>query len=439
MNSALRTAWLKTLWPVAALLGAALLIGLLTQHVWMALALTAIAIVAWQLWQLRTLLGHLNTRSTPRAPEGGGIWNEIIRVLSRRHHAARARKKRLVSMLRVYGHAGASFPDAVVVISGERNEIEWFNDAATALLGLAYPRDVGSSLDSHLMHLSVPGWLNRDDAQDSLPDEASPVDANIRLALKLFSYTDSARILIARDVSKLMHLEQVRHDFVANVSHELRTPLTVLHGYLDLLDDEEDPERSRMFTEMRQQSLRMNHLVEDLLTLSRLEAQEPSDEDVVSMPFMLAALRREAEALSGGQHVIRVSDDAHVDLWGSNKELHSAFSNLISNAVRYTPKHGEIDIQFRREGEGAALSVRDSGYGIPSAQIPRITERFYRVSNSRSRELGGTGLGLSIVKHVLNNHGASLEIESDVGKGSTFTCHLSAHRIVPRRPLSTAE
>ena len=438
MSSEFRSAWLKTLLPLAVVLGGALLIGYLTQRVWMLLAIAALVVVIWQFWQLHTLLNLVNSRTRLRAIEGGKVWHEIIRRVSDRHEAARARKRRLISMLRAYGRAGASFPDAVVVISGERNEIEWFNDAATNLLGLVYPADVGSSLDPHLAYLNVPDWLSSAETSEPLSDVASPVSDNIRLAMKLIPYDENARILIARDVSKLMHLEQVRHDFVANVSHELRTPLTVLHGYLDLLDSEEDPELNRMYSEMRQQSLRMNQLVEDLLTLSRLEAQEPSEEEVVSMPFMLAALRREAEALSGGAHTIRVTDDAQVDLLGSNKELHSAFSNLVSNAVRYTPMHGEIDIHFRREGDGVALSVRDSGYGIPSAQIPRITERFYRVSNSRSRELGGTGLGLSIVKHVLNNHGASLEIESDVGKGSTFTCHLSAQRIVPRRPANTA-
>lgn len=405
----------------------------------MMLAIAALGAVAWHYWQLRAILHHLNARTITRAPVGGGVWNELLRLLARHHQEVRARKKRLVSMLRAYGQAGAALPDAVVIISRKRNEIEWFNDAATQLLGLVYPRDVGSSLEAHLRNLSTPNWLDVNRDPEPLLDEISPVNSSVHLAMKIIPYAENARILIARDVSKLMHLEQMRRDFVANVSHELRTPLTVLHGYLDMLDGEEDSEDARMFAEMRQQSQRMNQLVEDLLTLSRLEAQEHTDEDVVSMPFMLSALRREAEALSRGRHKISVIDSAGVDLWGSNKELHSAFSNLVSNAVRYTPVGGDIDIEFRLEGDGAALSVRDRGYGIPAAQIPRITERFYRVSNSRSRETGGTGLGLSIVKHVLNNHDATLEIDSDVGKGSTFTCHLKANRVVPRLPQNAAE
>ncbi|MCA1714173.1 MAG: phosphate regulon sensor histidine kinase PhoR, partial [Gammaproteobacteria bacterium] len=246
-------------------------------------------------------------------------------------------------------------------------------------------------------------------------------------------YSDELWLLVARDVSKLMRLEQMRRDFVANVSHELRTPLTVVHGYLELLDPAEQPEWAPMLAEMQRQSQRMTQLVEDLLTLSRLEAQDALAEESVSMAPMLATLKREAEALSQRRHTIVLEDSAQADLWGSTKELHSAFSNLVGNAVRYTPAGGRIAIGFAHDGDGGAvLSVQDSGYGIPAAHLPRITERFYRVSTSRSRESGGTGLGLSIVKHVLNLHQATLAIESEVGRGSTFSCHFGAERVHPR-------
>jgi two-component system phosphate regulon sensor histidine kinase PhoR len=234
-----------------------------------------------------------------------------------------------------------------------------------------------------------------------------------------------------------MRLEQMRRDFVANVSHELRTPLTVVHGYLDLLDPADNPDWAPMLAEMQRQSQRMTQLVEDLLTLSRLEAQEGVVDDPVSMAPMLATLRREAEALSQGRHRIVVEDAAAFDLRGSTKELHSAFSNLVSNAVRYTPAGGTITMRFAPDlaadkPGGAVLAVTDTGYGIPEAHLPRITERFYRVSTSRSRESGGTGLGLAIVKHVLNLHQARLSIESEVGRGSTFACHFTADRVIPR-------
>ncbi|HZV22325.1 MAG TPA: ATP-binding protein, partial [Luteimonas sp.] len=211
----------------------------------------------------------------------------------------------------------------------------------------------------------------------------------------------------------------------------------VVHGYLDMLDPAEHPDWAPMLAEMQRQSQRMTQLVEDLLTLSRLEAQDRLADESVAMAPMLNALRREAEALSQGRHTIVVEDMADVDLWGSTKELHSAFSNLVSNAIRYTPAGGTVTIRFASEGHGAVLSVRDTGYGIPAAHMPRITERFYRVSTSRSRESGGTGLGLAIVKHVLNLHQARLEIASEVGRGSTFACHFGAERVLRRAVAET--
>src|SRR5690606_4433168 len=204
---------------------------------------------------------------------------------------------------------------------------------------------------------------------------------------------------------------------------------------LEMLDPEDHPDWAPMLAEMQRQSQRMTQLVEDLLTLSRLEARDALPEEPVAMAPMLATLRREAEALSQGRHRIEVEDEAGVDLLGSVRELHSAFSNLVANAIRYTPAGGEVAVRFARDaGGGAVLSVRDTGYGIPAAHLPRITERFYRVSTSRSRESGGTGLGLAIAKHVLGLHGASLDIASEVGKGSTFACRFGPARVLARDP-----
>src|SRR5690606_1013079 len=228
----------------------------------------------------------------------------------------------------------------------------------------------------------------------------SPHDPGLRLGLRLVPYSEDIWVVIARDVTRLSRLEQVRRDFVANVSHELRTPLTVVHGYLEMLDPADQPEWAPMLAEMQRQSGRMTQLVKDLLALSRLESREALDDEHVPMTPMLSTLRREAEALSQGRHTIDVVDDSGVDLRGSTRELHSAFSNLVSNAVRYTPAGGSIRLRLARSDDGGAvLSVRDSGYGIPATHLPRLTERFYRVSASRSRESGGTGLGLAIVKH----------------------------------------
>jgi len=395
-------------------------------------ALGALAVVAWHYWKLRGLLRRLTARQRLQPPTGDGVWNELDRLLHRSQADMRARKRRLIDMLRAYRAAATALPDAVVVLERNSQRVLWFNAAAGALLGLKYPDDIGAALGTRLQPMAISRWLAAGRNAEPLMDAASPVDPALRLSLRLIPYSDELWLLVARDVSKLMRLEQMRRDFVANVSHELRTPLTVVHGYLDMLDPAEHPDWAPMLSEMQRQSQRMTQLVEDLLTLSRLEAQDRLEDESVAMAPMLHALRREAEALSQGRHAVVVEDAADADLWGSTRELHSAFSNLVSNAIRYTPAGGTVTVRFAREGDGAVLSVRDTGYGIPAAHLPRITERFYRVSTSRSRESGGTGLGLAIVKHVLSLHQARLEVASDVGRGSTFACHFGGERILPR-------
>ena len=429
MSPRAHPAWTKTLGQLALVLAVAVVAGVLVGQPWPVVTVAALGVVAWHYWKLHGVLRRLTARQRLAPPSGVGVWNELDRLLYRSQADMRARKRRLLDMLRAYRAAAMALPDAVVVVERNSQRVLWFNSAATSLLGLAYPRDINAALGQRLQSMALAPWLSAGRNAEPLMDAASPLDPDLRLSLRLIPYSEELWLLVARDVSKLMRLEQVRRDFVANVSHELRTPLTVIHGYLDMLDPADQPEWAPMLSEMQRQSQRMTQLVEDLLTLSRLEAQDRLADESVSMASMLATLKREAEALSQGRHHVVLQDEASVDLWGSTKELHSAFSNLVSNAVRYTPADGTITIRFAREGDGAVLSVRDSGFGIPAAHLPRITERFYRVSTSRSRESGGTGLGLAIVKHVLSLHQARLEIASDVGRGSTFSCHFGAERV----------
>jgi len=265
-------------------------------------------------------------------------------------------------------------------------------------------------------------------------DAPSPVNPAIHLHLRLIAWSDDYWLLVARDVSKLLHLEQVRRDFIANVSHELRTPLTVLHGYLELIDTDDltSPAAgiAAMLAEMRRQSQRMAQLVDDLLGLTRLESPVPVEAEPVGMRALLESLYREAQA--HGRHQVTLEDSAGVDLLGCEKELHSAFSNLVSNAVRHTPAGGRIRLTFSGTADGAVFAVSDTGPGIAAEHLPRLTERFYRVSRSRSRQSGGTGLGLAIVKHVLERHHARLEIHSTPGQGSSFACHFAAAQVLPR-------
>ncbi|MDQ3268686.1 MAG: phosphate regulon sensor histidine kinase PhoR [Pseudomonadota bacterium] len=433
--------WFRTLGRLGLLLGTAAAVGALAGYPWQAIAVAALSVLAWLYWRLRMVLQRLADRRRPEPMvgiTGFGVWNELNRLLYRGQAEMRGRKRRLIEMLRAYRAVAAALPDAVVVVERNSQRVQWFNGAASPLLGLHYPRDLGCSLVERLRPLPLAHWLAAGRNAEPL-EIASPSNPGVTLSLRLIPYSQNLWLLIARDVSRLLQLEQMRRDFVANVSHELRTPLTVVHGYLDLLDPAECPDWAPMLAEMQRQSQRMTQLVEDLLTLSRLESQDTLQaEEVVSMGSMLLALQREALALSGGRHPVEVVDTAGVDLLGSGKELHSAFSNLVSNAVRYTGAGGAISIRFRPDEApgnrgGAVLEVRDSGFGIPAAHLPRITERFYRVSTSRSRESGGTGLGLAIVKHVLNLHEARLDIHSEVGRGSRFSCHFRAERLSPRQ------
>ena len=430
-------AWTRTLGHLGLLLLAGLALGAAAGSAWAGLAIGALAGLGWQAWNLRRLLLRLRSQRRLVAGDAGGAWAEADRLLQRRQASARRRKRRLVDMLRAYRAAATVLPDAIVVVDRLSQRIVWFNEAGTTLLGLRYPRDVGQPVVDRLQPLPLAHWLAR--GRNAEPLEVSaPLHPATTLSLRLLPYSDDLWLLVARDVTRLLALEQMRRDFVANVSHELRTPLTVLHGYLDMLDPDDQPDWAPMIAEMQRQSQRMTRLVEDLLMLSRLESRdELPSEEIVPMAGMLAALRRDAIALSQGRHDIRVEDTAGVDLCGSQPELHSAFSNLVANAVRYTPEGGSIVIALRPERDvdgGVVFSVTDTGYGIPAAHLPRVTERFYRVSTSRSRESGGTGLGLSIVKHVLNLHQARLDIASEVGAGSTFSCHFGAARIRTRPP-----
>ncbi len=393
------------------------------------LVIASLLVIIWQYWRVNHLLMRTRANETFNNTVSKDIYQQLENHLAHRELSARQRARRLLGLLRAYRQAGAALHDGALIVQRNSSQIVWFNKAAKRFLGLNYPRSLGTNLLIHLDSPRVHEWFLAGDIDEPLMDLACPQDENIRLSLRLLPYSNEQFLVVVRDVTKLMQLEHMRRDFVANVSHELRTPLTVVHGYLDMMEPEDNPEFAPMIEEMRKQSARMAQLVEDLLTLSRLDAEDSLREEVIPMQMMLTTLRREAEALSQGHHKISIEDSAQCDIYGAHKELHSAFSNLVSNAVRYTPHDGEISIRFEQGADKSLrLSVKDSGYGIPAQHIPRITERFYRVSTSRSRESGGTGLGLSIAKHVLSLHQARLEIESEVGKGSRFSCIFNGDR-----------
>jgi two-component system phosphate regulon sensor histidine kinase PhoR len=238
------------------------------------------------------------------------------------------------------------------------------------------------------------------------------------------------QLIIFRDISEVHHLDRVRKDFVTNVSHELRTPLTVMRGYLEILQDRPEDELTGPFRRMHAQAIQMQAMLDDLLELSRLQSLDEQGEiEPVDVPAILMQIKEQAQEISRGRHELQFQIDKDLHLLGKRSDLESAFRNLVVNALKYTPGGGEISVLWSNGERGPSLAVSDTGIGIPRREIPRLTERFYRVGSDRGRESGGTGLGLAIVKHVLSAHDAQLEIESDVGVGSRFTCIFPPHRI----------
>jgi two-component system, OmpR family, phosphate regulon sensor histidine kinase PhoR len=435
MSSRFSRAWRNGLWHLALASVVALAIGAWLHAIAACLLVVAAVWLVLGLYRLQAFGRWLE--SGRRAPDasGSGLWAELEYLIAGRRKVSFEEKRHLVGLLRAFRDAASALPDAVVALDDD-HRIQWFNAAARHLLGLKYPEDVGGHVTNLLRAPRIVDWLRQGGA-DPLNDQPSPGDESLRLNLRLIRYAGDQCLLIARDVSQLMRLEQVRRDFVANVSHELRTPLTVVHGYLDLIEPEQMQEYEPILRELRIQSRRMTQIVEDLLTLSRLEAQQEIPTERVGMRPLVEALRREAVALSHGQHVVSIDVRSPQDILGSVKDLHSAFSNLVSNAVRYTPAGGRITLRWETDALGGRLSVTDTGQGIPAQHLPRLTERFYRVSTSRSRETGGTGLGLSIVKHVLQLHQARLEITSELGVGSVFSCVFGPERLL--EPQAVAE
>ncbi len=420
--------WRPALFRLGGLLLVALLIGLLIDAVFPALALALALALLWHLRHLFLLDRWLLNSGLTEPPKGRGIWSRIAEAVFARTRESQLRRQRLASILKEYRDAADAVTDGLLVMDGN-NKVRWFNLGAADLLGLERRIDVGQPIDSLIRSRKIQEWLVVDEPDPDGMLTPSPVNPSVWLQLRVFEAARNLKMLIARDVTEMQRIDSMRKDFVANVSHELRTPLTVISGYLETMHDEIGRDWLPVITTMEQQSLRMKAIVEDLLTLSRLDsASGLEDERPVPIEPMLRALVAEAEMLSEGRHRIHLRLSTAVDLMGNAKDLRSAFMNLLSNAVRYTPADGEIVVEWRESAGAVEFSVRDNGTGIAARHLPRLTERFYRVSTDRSRSTGGTGLGLAIVKHVLSLHGATLDILSEPGVGSEFICRFPATR-----------
>ena len=418
--------WLVELRRLAVLAVLFLGLGLAIGDLSLGLLTLVTVYLGWHLYNLRRLVYWLTEGRKLQPPDAPGIWGEVYDRLYLLQRRNRSRKRKLKSYLKQFRESTSAAPDTTVVL-GKRGEIEWWNNAAAKTLGLRSPQDVGQRIVNLLRHPAFTGFFLKGDYSGSV-EFPSPVDPGLLLSVRVVPYGNSKRLVVARDVTRLHRLEQTRRDFVANVSHELRTPLTVISGFLETMCDAPEDELTRRWgrslTLMRQQTLRMQRIVEDLLLLSRLELDTAGFErKPVAVGRVITEIRNEALALSGERrHTLVLEVDETLDLRGNEKELRSAFSNLVFNAVQYTPEQGRITVCWYADEAGAHFAVTDTGEGIAPHHIPRLTERFYRVDTGRSRERGGTGLGLAIVKHVLTRHDAVLRIESELGKGSTFSC-----------------
>ena len=418
--------WQSELWRLLWVLAAGALIGVINGHL---AATVAIALVLHAVYHLRQVyrLDRWLTKGAKKGavPECSGVWEHIVSYIYQTQQSSRKRKSRLVSMLSRFNKSTEALPDAAVVLRSN-GEIDWANSAAGNVLGVRNPQDIGQRIDNLMRSPDFRDYLAAAEFSSSL-EIPSPVYESMMLSVRIIEYGDGLRLMLAHDITADNRLQQVRRDFVANVSHELKTPLTVILGYTESLRGDSDiPDYTdKGLSAIDQQAKRMSGIVDDLLTLSKLEldASVDTDEQEVDVAELVKSLQEEAALLGFATgHTLSSDIDSDLRIRADFRELRSAFANLIFNAVQHTPPKSHVEIAWQRVGGRPCLSVSDNGPGIPQQHVSRLTERFYRVDSGRSREVGGTGLGLAIVKHALEKNNGSLSVESTPYSGTTFWC-----------------
>ena len=391
------------------------------------------------LWQLQNLLTRGEKTSAFFLP---GVWSVPFEQASSLHGQLQEQKQKNSATIDHFHNMLAGMPEAVVIL-GPQEEVVWNNPAAANLLGLTWPPATSLPLREKITHPIFYEYLEKGDFSNALELE-SPINSTVILSILLIDFTEGKdeRLLIATDVTQVYHLDRIRKDFVTNVSHELRTPLTVITGMLEPLaqgmksDQQSGQQWGRSVELMQQQAQRMKAIIEDLLNLSRLDKNDyPTSDETVEVASMISTIVNDARGIAtADRHEFFLEVEEDLGLVGETKTLHSAFSNLIFNAVCHTPPRTKITVRWRRSGDLACFEVQDTGEGIAARHIPRLTERFYRVEAGRSRESGGTGLGLAIVNRVLIRHGCELRVISEPGNGSSFQCLFPTHRVTTIRP-----
>ncbi|MBD3642501.1 MAG: phosphate regulon sensor histidine kinase PhoR [Marinobacter sp.] len=430
--------WSRYLRIIIAGLATTTLVGFIFDRPLWGLTFGLVIYLWWTLVQARRLYHWLaNPSGTDEAPQSIGMWGDIFDGLNKLHQNHLRTQDRLRARINRVQESTNAMRDGVIM-TDSRGAMEWWNGSAEYLLGFRRNTDQGQYIHNLIRTPVFKNYFDSRDYREPL-EINSPAKPHIHLQIQISLFGDDDRLIVAKDVTRLYQLEQMRRDFVGNVSHEMRTPLTVISGYLETLVDHADelpPKWRRAINTMAAQSSRMEALITDLILLSRIETGEQTVDDALTdVDALIEQICHDARALSGDkQHEFTVNITDHRLLRGDESQLRSAFSNLVFNAVKYTPAHGHITVSWTTNREGAHLSVKDTGIGIDPVHIPRLTERFYRADPSRHKDTGGTGLGLAIVKHVLLNHDGNLEIRSRIGEGSEFICHFPRERLVEREP-----
>jgi len=404
---------------------------------WLLLA-SALAALGWNYYNQLKLSHWLWLDRSITPPSGLWSWEPLFYGLNQMQMRNRRRRRELALLIKRFRSGAESLPDAVVLTTEEGN-IFWCNGLAQELLGFRWPEDNGQHLFNLLRYPEMRSWIQT--REFSRPLTLQLNNAHF-VEFRVMPYSEGQLLMVARDVTQMRQLEGARRNFFANVSHELRTPLTVLQGYLEMMEDAklEEPFRSKALDTMQEQTRRMDGLVKQLLTLSRIEAATNIDlQEKVDIPTMLGMLEREVQTLSGGRHEIVFKINDQLKVFGNDDQLRSAVSNLVYNSVNHTPTGTRIEVSWQHTAQGAQFQVSDNGPGIAPQHLPRLTERFYRVDKARSRQTGGSGLGLAIVKHALTHHHSRLDIMSEIGVGTRFMFTLPNRLIVNAAPVENAK
>ena len=420
-----RLSFINIIYRLLGLLLASAFVGWLFGHVFLVMLATSIFLLVWHYHHLFKLINWLWQSKALSPPQAKGVWGYLYDGLYRQVKQHRNKQKQLNEKIRRFRDGAEALPDAALMLSEELT-IEWGNKKAQRLLGVRWPEDFGQRIDNLLRAPEFSDYLSHENFENPCL-LVSPIHSDIQLEIRLMAYGSEHVLLLARDISNLQRLEDMRRDFVANVSHELKTPLTVVRGYVEMIQASQesfDPHWQKAFQTIEGQVSRMDRLVEQLLNLAKVENNSDDEKLLVNMAQLIHTLVDEVTWLNQEkQHKISLDISTEVCVLGFETELKSACANLLSNAIAYTPPNGKIEVSWRLMGNKAIFSVKDNGDGIKPEHVNRLTERFYRIDRSRSRDTGGSGLGLAIVKHVLHHHQAELVINSHWGQGSEFSIY----------------